>query len=192
MRRKQNRRPRQVNVPGRLAKRACPDSAGLAAGAADPAALKAGPVQPQHRSGWFEQTQPDPARATSAPAADEEPQPGILVQAPRRPSRAWLPSALAATLAVGLALGFAVGPARSGSEPTGAPATRAPATQPAPAPQTSVVIVDRPTASSACLETARRGDQLIGLLIANQRSRAADLLVAYTVASRQCRKDAAP
>jgi hypothetical protein len=94
------------------------------------------------------------------------------------------------TLAVGLVLGFAVGSVRSGSGPTGAPPTRAPATQPVQAPQTSVVV--RPAASSACLETARRGDELIELLIRNQRSRAADLLVAYTVASRQCRKDASP
>jgi hypothetical protein len=93
-------------------------------------------------------------------------------------------------LAVGMALGFAVGSARSGGKPTSAPVTRAPATQPARPPQTSVMV--RPVASSACLETARRGDQLIGLLISKQRSQAADLLVAYTVASRQCRKDASP
>jgi hypothetical protein len=93
-------------------------------------------------------------------------------------------------LAVGMVLGFAVGSGRSGGERARAPAPRAPATQPARPPQTSVVI--RPVASSACLETARRGDQLIGLFIRKQRSRAADLLVAYTVASRQCRKDASP
>jgi hypothetical protein len=93
-------------------------------------------------------------------------------------------------LAVGGVLGFAVGSAHSGGEPTSAPTPRAPATQPAQPPQTSVVV--RPVATSACLEAARRGDQLIGLLISNQRSQAADLLVAYTVASRQCRKDASP
>jgi hypothetical protein len=104
----------------------------------------------------------------------------------------WLLGALAVTLAVGGVLGFAVGSVRSGGEPISAPATRAAAAQPAQAPRTSVVVVAGPTASSACLETARRSDQLIGLLIRNQRSRAADLLVAYTVASRQCRKDASP
>jgi hypothetical protein len=188
MRRNQDRRPREVEESWRLVERARPNSAGLAAGAADQAALgKASPVQ-QHGSGWFEQTRPDPA----APVADGEPQPATVVQAPRRTPQAWLLSALAVTLAVGLALGFAVGSVRSGSEPTSAPATHAPATQPAQATQTSVVVVARPTASSACLETARRGDQLIELLISNQRSRAADLLVAYTVASRQCRKDASP
>jgi hypothetical protein len=55
---------------------------------------------------------------------------------------------------------------------------------------TSVVV--RPTASSACLETATRADELIDLLVKNRRGRAADLLVAYTIASRQCRRDASP
>jgi hypothetical protein len=52
--------------------------------------------------------------------------------------------------------------------------------------------VVRVRASPACLETARRGDRLIDLLIRNQRSQAERLLVAYTVAARQCRKDASP
>jgi hypothetical protein len=185
MRRDQDR-PGEVQEPWRLVERAHLDSAGLAAEAADQAALgEADPVQRQRRSGWFEQARPDPAPAPAA--AGGESQSGTLVQAPRRTPRAWLLSALALTLAVGLALGFAVGSVRLGGEPTSAPAAR-----PAPAPPTSVVVVARPTASSACLETARRGDQLIELLIRNQRSRAADLLVAYTVASRQCRKDASP
>jgi hypothetical protein len=195
MRRNQDRRHREVQEPRRLAERAHLESARLAAEEADQAASgEAGPVQRQRGSGWFEQIRPDPAPATAAPAAGGEPQPGTLVQvpAPRRLPWAWLLSALAAMLAVGMVLGFAVGSARSGGEPTSAPATRAPATQPAQPPQTSVVVVVRSVATSACLEAARRGDQLIGLLISNQRSRAADLLVAYTVASRQCRKDASP
>jgi hypothetical protein len=44
--------------------------------------------------------------------------------------------------------------------------------------------VVRATASSACLETARRADEMIHLLIRNRRDQAAELLVAYTVASR--------
>jgi hypothetical protein len=205
MRRKQDRRQREVEAPRRVGEWAHPESAGLVAGEATLALREAGPVQRQRGSGWFEQLRPDPAPATAAPAAGGEPQPGTLGQAPRRRPRAWLLGGLAVTLAVTLAvggmLGFAVGAVRSGGEPTSAPATRAPATraptaQPAPAPQTtpqtSAVVVVRSVASSACLETATRADQLIGLLIANQRSRAADLLVAYTVASRQCRKDASP
>jgi hypothetical protein len=158
---------------------------------ADQAVLgAAGPVQRQHRWDWFEQIQPHPTPARAAPAAGGEPQPDALVQvlAPR-PLRAWLLSALAAMLAVGMVLGFALGSVRLG-EPTSAPATRAPADRAGSPPRASVVV--RAVASSACLETARRGDQLIQLFTSNQRSRAADLLVAYTVASRQCRRDASP
>src|SRR6266511_302131 len=184
MRWNKGRPQRKAQAPRRPAERPRPGSAGPEAGESDLAALgEAGPSQRQHGAGWFEQIKPD-----LAPAAGGQPQPAPLVHAPRRTPRAWL-SALAVTLAAGMVLGFAVGSVRSG-EPTSAPATRAPATQPTQAPQTSVVV--RPAASPACLETAMRGDQLIDLLITNQRSRAADLLVAYTVASRQCRKDASP
>jgi hypothetical protein len=106
----------------------------------------------------------------------------------RAPRRGWLLAASAVTLAVGLALGFVVGSSRAGGGPSAA--TLATTTPPATAPATSVV--ERPTASSACLETARRADRLIHLLVRNRRREAADLLVAYTVASRQCRRDAAP
>lgn len=50
----------------------------------------------------------------------------------------------------------------------------------------------RRAATSACLEAAKRGDELIGLLITNKRRRAAKLLVPYHVASRQCARDAGP
>jgi hypothetical protein len=97
---------------------------------------------------------------------------------------------LALGLAVGLALGLALGSGRAGGT-AGVPATRPlPATRPTAAPATSVVV--RPTASPACLETARRADEVIHLLITNRRTRAARLLVAYTIASRQCRRDASP
>ncbi|HYT24985.1 MAG TPA: hypothetical protein VEP73_00675 [Actinomycetota bacterium] len=105
-----------------------------------------------------------------------------------RPRRAWRLVVPAATLAVGMVLGFALGSARAGREPAGAAAARPPTTR--PAPPTSVVV--RPSASPACLETATRGDRLIELLVTNQRDKVADLLVAYTVASRQCRRDASP
>jgi hypothetical protein len=116
---------------------------------------------------------------------------GGLPAGPRRAPRwGWLLAAPAATLAVGLALGFVLGSSRAAGEPSAAPATLAPTTAPAPAPATSVVV--RQIASSACLETATRADKLIHLLVRNRRREAADLLVAYTVASRQCRRDAAP
>jgi hypothetical protein len=136
----------------------------------------------------FEPDPPGPPSA-AAPPVDGQ-QPVTPVQAPRRTRRAWLLAALAVTLAVGMVPGYALGSWRSGGEPASATAARPPATQPGPAPVTSVVV--RPTASPACLEAATRADQIIDLLVKNRRSRATDLLVAYTVASRQCRRDASP
>ena len=194
MSRQPDQPPPEVNARRRLlTDRARPEPARLAAGDTDRTTLmKAGPTQRQRSLGWFEPEQPDPAPTTAASAAGEQPRPGPLLQALRRPRRAWPRILPAVTLAIGMVLGFAVGSVRlgAGGEPASPPATRASATRPARAPQTSVVV--RPAASSACLETARRGDELVELLISNRRSRAADLLVAYTVASRQCRKDASP
>jgi hypothetical protein len=61
-------------------------------------------------------------------------------------------------------------------------------TQPAPLPPRSVVV--QLTATSACLETARRGGEISHLFVTNQHDRVADLLVAYSVPRRQCRRDA--
>ena len=113
-----------------------------------------------------------------------------MTKTPRRTRLAWRLLALAMTLVVGLALGLALGSGRLGGAPASVPAARPPATRPLPAPATSIVA--RPTASSACLETIRRADEVINLLINNRRSRAAEVLVAYTIASRQCRRDASP
>jgi hypothetical protein len=138
----------------------------------------------------FEPDQPQPAPPTPPPAADRTPQPMTADKPPRRTPRAWPLIAPALTLALGLAVGFALGSNRADTEPKNAPATRPPATQPAPAPPTSVVV--QRTATSACLETARRADEIIQLFATNQRDRVAELLVAYTVASRQCHRDASP
>jgi hypothetical protein len=97
---------------------------------------------------------------------------------------------MALTLAVGLGAGFVLGSARAANTNFGVPAPAAPTTQPTAAPATSIVV--RPVATPACLETAKRGDELVALLIQNRRSRAIKLLVPYHVASRQCAKDAAP
>jgi hypothetical protein len=105
---------------------------------------------------------------------------------PRTPP-AWLRIVPALTLAVGLAAGVAVGFTRVDGESPSARATPSPATQPAPTPPTSAVI--QLTATPACLETVRRADEIIHLFMANQRESAADLLVAYSVANRQCRRD---
>jgi hypothetical protein len=104
---------------------------------------------------------------------------------------AWL-LAPALTLVVGAVLGFAFGSAQGGRKP----ASVAPISLPSPTtllvvpPSTKVVV--RHYASPACLEATRRGDHMIDLLIRNRRSQAEDLLVAYTVAAHQCRKDASP
>jgi hypothetical protein len=162
----------------------------LAARKAEQAALEeTDPARPQ-LTAPFEPDQPDPAPTTGSPAAAGKPQPVTSSEASRRRTRAWLPIIPALTLAVGLAAGFALGSTRADGDPTSAPATRSPATQPDPAPATSVVV--QLTATSACLETASRADEIIHLFAANQRDRAAELLVAYNVASRQCRRDASP
>jgi hypothetical protein len=136
----------------------------------------------------FEPDQPDQPCSWAWSVAGE--QPVAPVQAPPRTRRAWLLVVLAVAVAVGIGLGFAVGSRRSGGEPASATATRPPVTRPASAPVSSVVV--RPTVSSACLETATRADELIDLLVKHRRGRAAELLVAYTIASRQCRRDASP
>jgi hypothetical protein len=132
----------------------------------------------------FEPEQAEPA------AAGGQAGHAATAEAPSRTRRAWLLVAWTATLAVAAALGFALGSARAGGEPTGATAPRPPATQPAPVP--SSMLVAPPTASPACLETAKRADEVIHLLIGNRRDAAAERLVAYTIASRQCRRDAGP
>jgi len=97
---------------------------------------------------------------------------------------------MALTLAVGLGAGFVLGSGRATNTSPRAAAPPTPTTQPVLAPATSIVV--RPVATPACLEAAKRGDELVALLIQNKRSRASRLLVPYHVASRQCAKDAAP
>jgi hypothetical protein len=134
----------------------------------------------REQAGLFE-----PEQAGPPPPPTEPPPAG-----PRPPP--WLLLALALTLAVGAVLGFALGTAQADRQPATAAPTSAPAptTRPAPPPSTKVVV--RNYASPACLETAQRADRLIELLIRNQRTRIERLLVAYTVAARQCRQDSTP
>jgi hypothetical protein len=97
----------------------------------------------------------------------------------------------ALTLVVGAVLGFAVGATRADHQAASVPASSS-ATTTRPAAPASTRLVVRHYASPACLETARRGDHLIDLLVRNRRLEAEPLLVAYTVAARQCRKDSTP
>ncbi len=70
-----------------------------------------------------------------------------------------------------------------------------PAASPEPVPTviTRTVVRDKPVAPPACLETARRADQSMDMLLRNVRDRRLSLaLKAYTVASQACRKEASP
>ena len=93
-------------------------------------------------------------------------------------------------LVVGAVLGFA-GSTQAHRRPAAvAPTSSSPvATRPVPATTEDVA---RNYASPACLEAVRRGDRMIHLLIRNQRGEAERLLLAYTIAARQCRQDASP
>jgi hypothetical protein len=139
----------------------------------------------------FDPDQPDPPPpiAAATPAVAGTPR---LPWPPRRTVSTWLLLVPALTLAAGATLGFALGSRQTSREAASAVFTSSPspATQPVPPPSTKLVVRFR--ASPACLESTRRGDRLIDLLIRNQRSQAERLLVAYTVAARQCRNDASP
>jgi hypothetical protein len=131
--------------------------------------------------------EPDPAPVVAAGQTRHM----ARAKAPRRSRRVRLLIAWAMTLAVALLLGYAMGSARTVAGPTRATvAARPPTARPAPAPSPSVVV--REIASSACLETAKRADEIIHLFNRDRREEAAELLLAYTVASQQCRKDADP
>jgi hypothetical protein len=138
----------------------------------------------REQAGLFEPEQagpPPPPPTAPAPAG------------PRYPP--WLLLAPVLALVVGVVLGFVLGATQAHRQPaSAAPTSFAPApttTRPAPAPSTTIVV--RNYASPACLETTKTADRLIDLLIRNQRTQAAErLLLAYTVAARQCRQDASP
>jgi hypothetical protein len=157
----------------------------------DQAPVEATPSSQSQLASLFEPHQPDPPLPGAAPAAGPSQPIGPAPPPPRR-VLAWLLLVPALTLAVGALLGFALGSTQASRQPAepGPTASPSPSTQLAIAPSTRVVV--RHYASPACLEAARRGDQLIDLLIRNQRRQVEDLLVAYSVAAQQCRKDATP
>jgi hypothetical protein len=139
----------------------------------------------------FEPDQPNPTSAVALPTPAGNPQLVSASATHQRRLRGWLRLALALTLALGLsAAGFVLGSSWTAQTLPNPQALPAPLIQPTSVTATSIVV--RQVASPACLETAERGDELIALLIANQRSRAARLLVPYHVASRQCARDAGP
>jgi hypothetical protein len=71
----------------------------------------------------------------------------------------------------------------------------APSPEPVPAVITQTVVrtQTRAVVPRACLETARRGDQAMDLLLRNIRDRRLSSAVkAYTTASQACRREASP
>jgi hypothetical protein len=165
--------------------------ASATAGPDQAAAEAAGSSLPQLGS-LFDPDQPDPPPPGVVQAATGPPPPVRPAQPPPRKRSARLLLVPALTLAVGAVLGFALGSTQASRHPAGVATSSSPAPSTQPAVPASTRVVVRHYASPACLEATKRGDQLIDLLIRNQRRQVEDLLVAYTVAAQQCRKDATP
>jgi hypothetical protein len=172
------------------------------------ATAEAGPGVPPHRVRPAPDDQADdqaveaePVPAPAPPPASPAPAPGAGPAADRR--RPVLPSGrrglavlLATTAVVGVVVAFAVGLRLGQAQASPEPAAGAP-----PAAQSSVVtgqaaattVSTVVTAPPACLETARLGDRVIDLLVANRRGPELDrALDGYLAASQRCRRAAAP
>jgi hypothetical protein len=123
-----------------------------------------------------------PAFEPTTPTDQEQPPrdplpPAPPPEQPARPRWQWL-AAAALVFTLGTGLGYLL--ARPGAD-----AQPAPPTTTAPAPS---AVVPR-----ACLETARRADEVIALLNRNIRTRRlAEALKDYTHASQACREEASP
>jgi hypothetical protein len=122
--------------------------------------------------------------ALAPPTAPPNERPAPPDEQPARPRWQWV--AAVALLLVGTGLGYALPRAGSNDPPppsTARPPVSAQPQQPQPVPSVPEV----------CLETARRGDEVIAKLTVNDRSRRlAEALKAYTLASQACRKAASP
>jgi hypothetical protein len=132
-----------------------------------------------------------------APAAPEEGRAAAAgpvtapLDRPRRPSWGWA-AAAALVFVLGTGVGYLL-PRAAPNHPPAASAT--PPTTVAAAATTRALQQLRPVPSvpEACLETARRGDEMVHLFTVNDRSRRlAEALKAYTLASQACRKEASP
>jgi hypothetical protein len=134
----------------------------------------------------FEPAAPDDDRqrplALAPPTARPDAQLAAPDEQPARPRWLWV-TAVAATFLLGTGLGYTL-PRAATNDP--APSTARPpvSTQ---APRVPTV----PSVPEVCLETARRGDQMVHLFTVNNRSRRlAEALKAYTLASQACRREA--
>jgi hypothetical protein len=108
----------------------------------------------------------------------------VLAPSPSRPRPTWAVAAAVAVacLLVGGGLGYLLHSPAPSPEPVPAVIT-----QTVVRPQTKVVV------PGACLETARRGDQTVDLLLSNIRDRRLSSAVkAYATASQACRREASP
>lgn len=127
----------------------------------------------------------------ASPDGDDQPRalppPAAPLDQPTRPRWQWL-AAVALIFVLGTGLGYLLPRSGAGDQP--APTPPPSASTPA-APRFSTpprVVVPR-----SCLETARRGDETVHLLMTNVRDRRlAEALEAYTAASQACRKEASP
>jgi hypothetical protein len=144
------------------------------------------------------EVEPAPTPPPASPAATPGAGPAADQRRPALPSgRRGLAVLLATTAVVGVVVSFAVGLRLGQAQASPEPAARAPAP---PAAQSSVVtgqaattVSTVVTAPPACLATARLGDRVIDLLVANRRGPELDrALDGYLAASRGCRRAAAP
>jgi len=132
---------------------------------------------------------------------DDRQQRAALPPAPPvdQPARTRWQRVTAAVLVFLLGTGFGYVLTRSGAgDPPGTPSAKAaPTTQPPAttlAPQPQGTPQTRFVSPQACLDTARKGDELFALLTSNVRDQRllADAMKAYTTASQACRKEASP
>ena len=137
----------------------------------------------------FEPASPDENRdrplALVPPTAPPDTRPAPPDEQPAWPRWQWL-AAVALIFVFGIGLGYALRAGTNESPPP--PSTARPPVSTQPQQPQAVASVPE-----VCLETARRGDQMVHLFTINDRSRRLALaLKAYTLASQACRKEASP
>jgi hypothetical protein len=130
----------------------------------------------------------EPATPTEQEQSPRSPlPPAPPLDRPARPRWQWL-AAMVLVFVLGTGLGYLLPRSGAGAQPAPPPPS---ATTPAAPPQTSTA--PRAVVPRICLETARRGDETIHLLVTNVRDRRlAESLKAYTLASQACREEASP
>jgi hypothetical protein len=132
------------------------------------------------------------------PPNDDDVQPTrSALPAPKQPApRPRPPRLMVAGVALVFLLGAGVGYLLPRGNANDSAPPRAPAAStPAPAATTRAPVARGPVTSvpEACAETARRGDEVVHLLMTNVRNRRlAEALKAYTLASQACREEASP